>query len=163
MAPKESLPRYLQHWQFSNFSQGKSKGNQNHSLVLMNWVQKTTESKVLNFRVMVVMFYECFSIFLHLRQEACPLWVLSPGVAMKYCLICLSLQSRCNFMERVLSIFMVKIIAAITGIFDFYRRGRLRWEINLYQGGEWGSKGRQEEGVGSRLSTTTLNWNWGVK
>ncbi|RMX40284.1 hypothetical protein pdam_00008730, partial [Pocillopora damicornis] len=38
-------------------SMGKSKGSQNHSLVLMNWVQKTTESKVLNFRVMKLVPY----------------------------------------------------------------------------------------------------------
>ena len=43
-----------------------------------------------------------------------------------------SLQSRRNFDERVLSIFLTKIMAAI---FDFYGSGRLVRERNLYQGG----------------------------
>ena len=43
-----------------------------------------------------------------------------------------SLQSSRNFEERVLSIFLTKIMAAI---FDFNGSGRLVRERNLYQGG----------------------------
>ena len=43
-----------------------------------------------------------------------------------------SQQSRRNFNERVLSIFVAKM----TAIFDFNNSGRLRNERNLYQGCE---------------------------
>ena len=47
------------------------------------------------------------------------------------------LQSRRTFGERVLSIFLTKIMAAI---FDFNGSGRLGRERNLYQEGGWQSK-----------------------
>ena len=56
-----------------------------------------------------------------------------------------SLQSRRNFDERVLSIFLTKIMAAI---FDFNGSGRLVRERNLYQGGSWQSKIRRGVRVG---------------
>ena len=56
-----------------------------------------------------------------------------------------SLQSRCNFDERALSIFLTKIMAAI---FDFNGSGRLVRERNLYQGGSPQSKIRRGVGVG---------------
>ena len=56
-----------------------------------------------------------------------------------------SLQSSRNFDERVLSIFLTKIMAAI---FDFNGSGRLVRERNLYQGGSWQSKIRRGVGVG---------------
>ena len=49
----------------------------------------------------------------------------------------LNLQSRRNFGERVLSIFLTKIMAAI---FDFNGSGRLGREGNLYHGGSRRSK-----------------------
>ena len=56
-----------------------------------------------------------------------------------------SLQSSCNFDERVLSIFLTKIMAAI---FDFNGSGRLVRERNLYQGDSRQSKIRRGVGVG---------------
>ena len=56
-----------------------------------------------------------------------------------------SLQSRCNFDERALSIFLTKIMAVI---FDFNGSGRLVRERNLYQGGSPQSKIRRGVGVG---------------
>lgn len=50
-----------------------------------------------------------------------------------------NLQDGRDFGERVLSIFLVKIRAAI---FDVYSSGRVRREINFYQGGERRSKER---------------------
>ena len=65
MVSKQILLRYCQLYNiFLNFLQERSKVNQNHCLV-----QKTTESKVLNCRVMIV-------IFLHLNHDTCLLWVL---------------------------------------------------------------------------------------
>ena len=49
----------------------------------------------------------------------------------------LNLQSRRNFSERVLSIFLTKVMAAI---FDFNGNGRLGREGNLYHGGSRRSK-----------------------
>lgn len=49
------------------------------------------------------------------------------------------LQSRCNFGELVLSIFLAKIVAAL---YNFYYSGRLGREKNLSQRGERQSKGR---------------------
>ena len=56
-----------------------------------------------------------------------------------------SLRSRLNFGERVLSNFITKIMAAI---FDNNGSGKLRREINLYQGGGRRSKIRRGVGVG---------------
>ena len=56
-----------------------------------------------------------------------------------------SLQSSRNFDERVLSIFLTKIMAAI---FDFNGSGRLVRERNLYQGDSRQSKIRRGVGVG---------------
>ena len=49
-----------------------------------------------------------------------------------------------EFGKRVLSVFLVKIVAAS---FDVYGSGRLGREINLNQGDEELSKGRRGEGV----------------
>ena len=71
------------------------------------------------------------------------------------------LQSRRNFVERVISFFMVKSIAAI---FDFNGSVRLIKDRNLYQRGDQPSKGRREEWVS--LSTHCplkyLNQIWPV-
>ena len=56
-----------------------------------------------------------------------------------------SLQSSRNFDERVLSIFLTKIMATI---FDFNGSGRLVRERNLYQGDSRQSKIRRGVGVG---------------
>ena len=56
-----------------------------------------------------------------------------------------SLRSRRNFGERVLNNFITKIMAAI---FDNNGSGKLRREINLYQGGGRRSKIRRGVGVG---------------
>ena len=57
-----------------------------------------------------------------------------------------SLRSRRNFGERVLSNFITKIMVAI---FDNNGSGKLRREINLYQGGDRRSKIRRGWGRGS--------------
>ena len=54
------------------------------------------------------------------------------------------LQSRRNFVGRVLNNFTTNIVAAF---FDFNGSGRLRREINLYQGGGRRSKIRRGVGV----------------
>ena len=59
----------------------------------------------------------------------------------------ISLQSRRNFGERVLSGFITKIMAAI---FDFNGSERLGREKNLFQGGGRRSKIRKGVGVGER-------------
>ena len=56
-----------------------------------------------------------------------------------------SLQSRRNFGKRVLSNFIMNILAAI---FDFNGSRRLGRGINLYQGGSWHSWIRRGVGVG---------------
>lgn len=60
--------------------------------------------------------------------------------------ISLSLQSRRKFGERLLSIFLVKIV---TATFYFNASGKLRRERNLYQGGERLSKIMKGVGVRS--------------
>ena len=60
-------------------------------------------------------------------------------------LISPSLQSRRNFGERVLSIFLTKIMAAT---FDFHGNERLWRERNLYQGSGCRSKIRRGVAVG---------------
>ena len=44
-----------------------------------------------------------------------------------------SLQNRCDFGRRMVSIFLVKVIATIS---NFFRSGGLWREENIYQGGE---------------------------
>lgn len=65
--------------------------------------------------------------------------------------ISISSSLRCwhNFGRQVFSIFLVKIIAALSA---FYRLRRLGGERNLYQEGEQRSKRRREEGWGDRNS-----------
>ena len=58
---------------------------------------------------------------------------------------CFSLQRKRNFGERVLSKFILNIMAAI---FNFNGSGRLGRGINLYQGGGRRSKIRRGVGVG---------------
>ena len=58
-----------------------------------------------------------------------------------------SVQSRRNFGERVLSIFLTKIMAAA---FNFNGSGRLGRERNLYQGGGRRSNIRRTWGRGSK-------------
>ena len=65
-----------------------------------------------------------------------------------------SLQSRCHFGERVLIIFLMKIMAAL---FDFNDSGRLGRERNLYQGGGQRSIIRRGMWVGEwRLSMSQI-------
>ena len=56
-----------------------------------------------------------------------------------------NLQTRRNFGERVLSIFLATIMVAI---FDYNSSGRLGRVINLYHGGERRSTIRRGSGVG---------------
>ena len=65
-----------------------------------------------------------------------------------------SLQSRRHFGERVLIIFLMKIMAAL---FDFNDSGRLGRERNLYQGGSQRSIIRRGMWVGEwRLSMSQI-------
>ena len=61
-----------------------------------------------------------------------------------------SVQSRRNFGERVLSIFLTKIMAAV---FDFNGSGRFGRERNLYQGG-WSTVQNKESGGGGGVKMT---------
>ena len=61
-----------------------------------------------------------------------------------------SVQSRRNFGERVLSIFLTKIMAAV---FDFNGSGRFGRERNLYQGG-WSTVQNKESGGGGGVKIT---------
>ena len=70
-----------------------------------------------------------------------------------------SLQSRRNFGERVLSIFLTKIMAAI---FDFNGSGRLGREKNLYQEGGWLSKIRGGVEMG-RFRVSPKLWQSAVR
>ena len=67
-----------------------------------------------------------------------------------------SLQNRCNFGNRVLSIFLVKNYCCHLWFLQQWKAG----ERNiLYQGGEWQSKGRRGGRVG-QLDTCTAIYQW---
>ena len=103
----------------------------NENSIIYYCVHRETNEKLFFLLLLCICYFQWLTIP--------KLWI-SQNIRSSLC----NLLSVREFSKRVLSVFLVKIIAAS---FDVYGSGRLGREINLYQGEEELSKGRRGEGV----------------